>query len=131
MLSRRLSVPRRPLDDVRVLHCIIWFWILIYGLRRHLPPQGHAGVAKVLWIVFVILVPYLGVFVYLIANHDGMAERNIERAQAEQQATDHTSSPSPEVAVQRRRSRRRRVSSTRRDHPAEFDAIKAKALAAS
>ncbi len=36
----------------------------------------------------MILTPYLGVFVYLIANHDGMADRNIQQMQQQQQQTD-------------------------------------------
>ena len=46
--------------------------------------------AKVLWIIFVIILPFLGVFIYLIAKHDGMAERNIRQMKAQQaQFDDH------------------------------------------
>ena len=57
---------------------IIWFWLLITVFadifRRHEP-----RLAKVLWIIFVIVLPFLGVFIYLIVNHDGMAERTMNR----------------------------------------------------
>ena len=43
---------------------------------------------KTLWCIFVIVLPYLGVFIYLIAEHDGMAERNAGQMQAQQQTTD-------------------------------------------
>jgi Short C-terminal domain/Phospholipase_D-nuclease N-terminal len=63
---------------------VIWFWLLIVIFsdlfrRRDLSGWGKAG-----WIVFVIVLPYLGVLVYLIANHDGMAERSAQQAQASQ-----------------------------------------------
>ena len=63
---------------------VIWFWLLItvFGdlfRRRDLSGWGKAG-----WIIFVIVLPYLGVFIYLIAQHDGMAQRNVEQQQASQ-----------------------------------------------
>ena len=63
---------------------VIWFWLLIVIFsdlfrRRDLSGWGKAG-----WIIFVIVLPYLGVLVYLIANHDGMAERSAKEAQATQ-----------------------------------------------
>jgi ABC-type Fe3+ transport system permease subunit len=51
--------------------------------RFRLPDIG--GGAKVLWLIFVILLPFLGVFIYLIAESKGMDERSMERAQASQQ----------------------------------------------
>ncbi len=63
---------------------VIWFWILITVFADLFRRRDMSGGSKVLWIIFVILLPFLGVFVYIIANHDGMAERNIERAQAQQ-----------------------------------------------
>src|SRR5216117_4028664 len=67
---------------------ITWFWLLItvFGdvFRRH----DVSGFAKVLWLIFVIVLPFLGVFIYLIANNKGMTERNISRAQAQQQQFD-------------------------------------------
>jgi hypothetical protein len=67
---------------------IIWFWILITVLmdifRRH---DIHGG-GKVLWCIFVIILPYLGVFVYLISQSKGMAERSAAQQQAYQTQTD-------------------------------------------
>src|SRR5215218_6963531 len=63
---------------------VAWFMLLfrIIGdiFRRH----DIGGGAKVVWLIFVIALPFLGVFVYLIAQSKGMAERDIERAQAQQ-----------------------------------------------
>jgi Phospholipase_D-nuclease N-terminal len=60
---------------------ILFFWLLFTVLadlfRRHdLSGWGKAG-----WIIFVIFLPFLGIFVYLIANSKGMAERNIKQVQ--------------------------------------------------
>ena len=67
---------------------VIWIWILITVFTDVFRRKDIGGGSKTLWIIFVILLPYLGVFVYLIANHDGMADRNIERMQKQQQQTD-------------------------------------------
>jgi len=45
--------------------------------RRH----DISGLGKALWVIFVLLIPYLGVFVYLITQGGGMAERNNQRVQ--------------------------------------------------
>lgn len=67
---------------------IIWFWILITVFADIFRRRDIGGGAKTLWIIFVIVLPFLGVFVYLISQHDGMAERNVKQIEAQQQATD-------------------------------------------
>ena len=63
---------------------IIWIWLLVAVFvdifRSDISGWGKAG-----WTFFVIIAPYLGVFVYLIANGDKMRERSVEKA-AEAQA---------------------------------------------
>ena len=86
------------------------------------------GGTKVLWIVFVILLPYLGVLVYLIANHDGMADRNIQQAQKQQEATDaYIKSVAGGAAAEIEKAKGLLDSGAITQ--AEFDSIKAKALA--
>jgi len=63
---------------------VIWFWLLITVFSDLFRRTDLSGWGKAGWIIFVIVLPYLGVFVYLIAQHQGMADRNIERAQASQ-----------------------------------------------
>jgi len=67
---------------------VIWIWIVITVLidifRRH----DIGGWHKAVWVIFVVVLPWLGVLVYLIAQHDGMRERSIKQAQAQQQAFD-------------------------------------------
>ena len=56
---------------------VIFIWIAITVLidvfRRH----DISGWAKAAWVIFVVVIPWIGVLVYLIANHDGMAERKM------------------------------------------------------
>jgi hypothetical protein len=63
---------------------VIWFWILITVLADIFRRRDTSGWGKAAWTLFVIVLPYLGVFVYLISQHDGMAERQIERTQKQQ-----------------------------------------------
>src|SRR5262245_26231104 len=67
---------------------VIWIWILITVFVDIFRRKDVGGGAKALWIVFVIILPYLGVLIYISANHDGMADRNIAAAQKQQEQTD-------------------------------------------
>jgi hypothetical protein len=60
----------------------IWIWILITVFADIFRSHDLSGWGKALWVIFVILVPYLGVFVYLIARGHKMSEHALEAAQA-------------------------------------------------
>ena len=64
----------------------IWIWLLIMVFADIFRSHDLSGIAKALWIIFVILVPYLGVFVYLIARGHKMQEHAMESAQMQDQA---------------------------------------------
>ena len=68
-------------DVLAVFVFVVWFWLLItvYAdlFRRH----DVSGLGKALWVIFVLLIPYLGVFAYLITQGGGMAERNAQQVQ--------------------------------------------------
>jgi hypothetical protein len=66
----------------------IWIWLLIMVFADIFRSHDMGGVAKALWIIFVIVVPYLGVFVYLIARGHKMQEHAVQAAQAQQTAFD-------------------------------------------
>ena len=55
----------------------IWIWLLFVVFSDIFRRSDIGGWGKTGWIVFVIVLPYLGVFVYLIAEHNGMTERTI------------------------------------------------------
>ncbi|HET9437796.1 MAG TPA: SHOCT domain-containing protein [Gaiellaceae bacterium] len=108
---------------------IIWIWILITVFGDIFRRKDIGGGTKAIWIVFVILLPYLGVLVYLIANHDGMADRNIQQMQRQQQATDaYIKSVAGGAAAEIEKAKGLLDSGAITQ--AEFDAIKQKALAA-
>jgi predicted membrane channel-forming protein YqfA (hemolysin III family) len=68
-------------DVLSIFIFVLWFWLLItvFGdlFRRH----DISGWAKAIWVIALIIFPYLGIFIYLITQHRGMAERQSQRAQ--------------------------------------------------
>jgi hypothetical protein len=108
---------------------LIWFWLLITVFADLFRRHDTSGWAKAAWIVFVILVPYVGVLVYLIAEHQGMAERNAQRTQAAQQQFDRyvqtVAAPDPAEQIAKAKTLLEQGAITQ----GEYDQIKAKALA--
>jgi Phospholipase_D-nuclease N-terminal/Short C-terminal domain len=106
---------------------VIYIWIVITVLvdlfRRHdIGGWGKAG-----WVVFVIVLPFLGVLIYLIAQHDGMRERSVKQAQTEKQALDQyvrevAGGSAAEIA------KAKELLDAGTITQAEFDAIKTKAV---
>jgi Short C-terminal domain/Phospholipase_D-nuclease N-terminal len=109
---------------------VIFIWIAITVLidvfRRHdISGWGKAG-----WVVFVVILPWIGVLVYLIVNHTGMAERKAQDTQAAQAQFDQyvrqaagTGGAASEIA------KAKQLLDAGTITQAEYDAIKAKALA--
>ncbi len=109
---------------------VIWFWLLITVFADIFRRHDTSGFAKVLWVIFVIVLPFLGVFIYLIANSKGMAERSVDRASAQQQQFDAyvqsaagSSGPAAEI------DKAKQLLDSGAITQSEFDAIKQKALA--
>jgi hypothetical protein len=63
---------------------IIWFWILIQVFADLFRRHDISGWGKAAWMIFVILLPFLGVFIYLVTQSKGMAERNVKDVKAAQ-----------------------------------------------
>lgn len=116
--------------DVLVIFAfVIWFWLLIVVFgdvfrRRDISGWGKAG-----WIILVIVLPYLGVFIYLIAEHDGMAERNTQQLQSQQAVADQyirsvsgSGGPASEIETAKN------LLDSGAITQAEYDSLKAKAL---
>ena len=80
----------------------IWIWLLITVFSDIFRSHDMGGFAKFLWVIFVIFLPYLGVFVYLIARGHKMSEHAMEAAQAQQdyirQVAGTSASPADELA---------------------------------
>jgi len=64
----------------------IWIWLLIVVFSDIFRSPDLSGVAKALWTIFVVVLPYLGVFVYLIARGHKMSEHAAEAARAQDAA---------------------------------------------
>ena len=107
---------------------IIWIWLLITVFADVFRRRDIGGGMKAIWIIFVILVPYLGVLIYLIAEHNGMADRSeAQMQQIKAQQDDYIksvagSSPADQIAQAKSLLDSGAISQ------AEFDALKAKAL---
>ena len=107
---------------------VIWFWILITILVDVFRRRDEGGGKKALWVIFLILVPFVGVLIYLIVNHDGMAERNVKEAKASQaQFDEYVKSVAGGGAAEIEKAKQLLDSGA--ISQAEFDALKAKALA--
>ena len=61
---------------------IIWIFLLVRIIFDIFRSDDLGGFGKVLWLIFVILLPFLGVFVYVIARGKGMGQRDLAHAQA-------------------------------------------------
>lgn len=110
---------------------IIWFWLLITVFTDLFRRRDTSGFAKVLWIIFVIVLPFLGVFIYLIVNHDGMTERSMKQAQAAQaQMDDYVRTVASSGGAAGEIEKAKGLLDSGAITQSEFDAIKAKALGA-
>jgi hypothetical protein len=112
---------------------VVWIWMMIYLFSDIFRRRDIGGWGKAGWCIFMICLPFLGALVYLIAQHDGIAQRNIERADAAQQAFDERvraaaadqngASAANEIAKAQQLLEAGAITQ------AEFDQLKAKALA--
>jgi hypothetical protein len=110
---------------------VVWIWMMVVILSDVFRRRDIGGWAKAAWVIFMIVLPFIGVLTYLIAQHDGIAERNMERAQAtERQFDDRVrsvpASEGPASEIEKAAELRDRGTIT----DAEFEALKANALAA-
>ncbi|MGZ6955156.1 MAG: SHOCT domain-containing protein [Acidimicrobiia bacterium] len=64
----------------------IWIWLAISVFADIFRSHDLSGVAKALWCIFIVALPYVGVFVYLIARGTKMSEHALEAAQAQDAA---------------------------------------------
>ena len=107
----------------------IWIWLLIIVFSDIFRSHDLGGVAKALWIIFIILVPYLGVFVYLIARGHKMQEHAVEAAQAQDTAMrQYVQSVAP-VSPADELAKLADLKAKGVIDDAEYDRLKAKALA--
>jgi Short C-terminal domain len=120
-------------DILIVFAWFIFLWIAITVLIDVFRRSDIGGWAKAGWVVLVVLFPWIGVLIYLIVNHDGMAERRYhEAATAQAQFDDYvrqTAGSGGGAAAEIERAKKLLDDGTITQQ--EFAAIKAKALAAA
>src|SRR3954467_3307378 len=107
---------------------VVYIWMMIAIFSDVFRRRDIGGFAKAAWCIFMIVLPFLGVFIYLIAPHDGMAERSaneMQTAKAQQDAYIRSvaGGPTAEIAQAKELLDTGAISQT------EFDSIKTKALA--
>ena len=109
---------------------VIWIWLLITVFADIFRRHDTSGWAKALWIIFIIIFPFLGVLIYIIAEHQGMADRNTQQLEQAQAQTDQyiksvasSSDPAEQIA------KAKQLLDAGTITQAEFDQIKGKALA--
>ena len=106
---------------------VAWIWIAITIFSDVFRRHDIGGWTKAAWVAFVIVTPFLGALVYLIAQHDGMRDRSVKQIQAQKAAMDEyvretAGGSAAEIA------KAKELLDAGTITQAEFEAIKAKAV---
>ena len=110
---------------------VAYIWILVVILTDVFSRKDIGGWAKAGWTIFMIVLPFLGVLSYLIVQHDGMADRQADRARAQkQQMDDYVKSVAGGNGAAGEIEKAKRLLDSGAIDQAEFDTLKQKALAA-
>jgi len=108
---------------------IIWFWLLITIFADIFRRHDISGGKKTLWCIFVIITPFIGVFIYLISQSKGMNERNLQNVKQQRQQADEyirsvaADDPASQIA------QAKSLLDSGAINQQEFDSLKQKALA--
>ena len=109
---------------------VMWFWLLIVIIGDVFRRRDIGGGKKTIWLIFILFVPFIGVLAYVLANSDGMAERNLERARSQRaQMDEYVRETAGSGGAAAEIDKAKQLLDTGAITQAEFDAIKAKALA--
>jgi len=107
---------------------VIWFWLLFTVFADIFRRHDISGVKKTVWIIFTILVPFLGVFVYLITQNVGMTERQLARTRAQRDQFDAYVRETAGGGAAAEIDKAKQLLDSGAITQAEFDTIKQKAL---
>ena len=69
------------MDVLAVFVFVMWFWLLITVFRDLFRRHDISGWGKAVWVIVMLLIPYIGVFIYMVSQGRGMAERSSQQAQ--------------------------------------------------
>lgn len=110
---------------------VVWIWMMVVILTDVFRRRDIGGWAKAAWTVFLIVLPFVGALAYLIAQHDGMADRAADRARGEQAQFDHyVKSVTTNGGNASEIDKAKRLLDNGTITESEFQTLKAKALAA-
>ena len=109
---------------------VLWFWLLFTVFADIFRRHDIGGGTKALWVIFVIILPFVGVLIYLIAESKGMADRQAQLQQQARTQTDEyiktvaeSADPAGQIA------QAKQLLDSGAINQQEFDALKQKALA--
>ena len=108
---------------------VIWIWIVITVLMDVFRRSDIGGWAKAAWVVFVVILPWLGVLIYVIVEHDGMRQRSVKQAQAQRQEFDDYVRETAGGGSAAEIAKAKELLDSGAITQEEFEALKAKALA--
>ena len=111
---------------------IIWFWLLIAIFSDLFRDPDASGGVKALWVVLLIVLPFIGILAYLIFRGRGMTERAARRHQAAEAQIDNRireAAGSPTASAADQIAQAKSLLDSGAIDQAEFDSLKAKALA--
>jgi hypothetical protein len=110
---------------------VVWIWIMIVILTDVFRRRDISGWVKGAWVVFLIILPFLGALVYLIAQHDGMSQRQADAARGQKAEMDeYVRSVAGSGGAAAEIDKAKQLLDSGAINQTEFDALKAKALAA-
>ena len=109
---------------------VMWFWLLIVIIGDIFRRRDIGGGKKTIWMIFILFVPFVGVLAYVLVNSNGMAERNLERARSQRaQMDEYVRETAGSGGAAAEIDKAKQLLDSGAITQAEFDAIKAKALA--
>jgi Phospholipase_D-nuclease N-terminal len=109
---------------------VIWLWLLFTVIADLFRRHDASGWVKVLWIIVLVIFPFLGVFIYLIAEHKGITERTVKAQKAsEEQAAQYVRSVAGQSDPASQIANAKKLLDNGSITQGEFDQIKQKALA--
>jgi Short C-terminal domain/Phospholipase_D-nuclease N-terminal len=110
---------------------VIWIWILVTVLMDLFRRHDISGWGKAAWTLFVVVLPFLGVFIYLVTQGTQMAERRASEVQATQASFDqYVKSVATNGGATDQIARAKELLDSGAIDQAEFEQLKRKALAA-
>ncbi len=109
---------------------VVWIWLLFMVIADIFRRHEISGFVKVLWLIFIIVIPYFGVFIYLIIEHQGMSERAIKQQEAAKSEFDqYVQSVAAKDDPTQQIAKAKELLDSGTITQAEFDQMKQKALA--